>query len=476
MSINDMPERRLAPFRLPLPRPDPPEARALIALAVPMTCIALVNMGMAITDTLMMGWIGPTALAAGAVVSDLYSLVFYLGAGTLSVVAVLAARAVGAADQPGVRSAVRSGFAAALLLLAPAVIIVWHAPDFVRLLGVDASIPELGRGYARAMSVTIAPMLFVSVWRNLLGALGRPRVFLIAALLVLPLNALANLVLMFGWGPVPALGVTGAGIASALVAFALLAGVTIFSAFDAQLRRLHLFGTLWRIDPGEVGVIFRLGLPIGFFTLGEVGLFLLATVVVSVFGAEALAAHAVALRMAGVVYAIPTGLSQAATVRVSNAIGHGSAGSVDRAVSTAMTAGLISGVAIFVALVAGADIIPSLFVGGERAVAATAADLLLLLGLLHLAQGFAGPATAVLRAFKDTKVPAQLSLTGYWMIGMPVGAMLGLGLDLGVFGIWCGLGVGVLSSALLLNRRLFGRTLPGWGASIDETSPADAMR
>jgi hypothetical protein len=58
-----------------------------------MAGIALVNMGMAITDTPMMGWIGPTALAAGAVVSDLYSLVFYLAAGTLSAVAVLAARA-----------------------------------------------------------------------------------------------------------------------------------------------------------------------------------------------------------------------------------------------------------------------------------------------------------------------------------------------------------------------------------------------
>lgn len=48
-----------------------------------MTGTALINMGMSITDTLMMGWIGPTALAAGAVVSDLYSLIFYLAAGTL---------------------------------------------------------------------------------------------------------------------------------------------------------------------------------------------------------------------------------------------------------------------------------------------------------------------------------------------------------------------------------------------------------
>ena len=49
----------------------------------------------------MMGWIGPTALAAGAVVSDLYSLVFYFSAGILTIVATLAARAVGAGEMWG---------------------------------------------------------------------------------------------------------------------------------------------------------------------------------------------------------------------------------------------------------------------------------------------------------------------------------------------------------------------------------------
>jgi MATE family multidrug resistance protein len=447
------PMRQPFPFRLSWPAPDRPEVKALLTLAAPMTGAALVGMGMSITDTLMMGWIGPTALAAGAVVSDLYSLVFYLAAGTLSIVAVLAARAVGAGEPEGVRRAVRAGFAAALLLLAPGVAAVWHAADFVRMLGVDPAVPELGRGYARAMAITLVPMLFVTVWRNLFGALGRPRVFLLALAAALPLNALANLVLMFGWGPVPALGVTGAGIASALVAFALLIGFAAFTFLDPELRRLRLFRAPWHVAFGDVREVFRLGLPIGVFTLGEVGLFLIATVVVSLFGAEALAAHAIALRMAGIVYAIPTGLSQAATVRVGTALGTGERERVDCAVSSTMTVCVISGVLICAALAAGSDVIPRLFIP-DSGTFATASALLLLLGVLHLAQSFAGPATAILRAHKDTRIPTQLSLAGYWAVGMPVGALLGFGLDLGVFGIWCGLGVGVFASALLLNLRL----------------------
>lgn len=244
-------------------------------------------------------------------------------------VAALVARAVGAGERDGVCRAVQSGFAAAVLMLVPGIAAVWYAADVVLLLAVDRSVPDLGRGYAHAMALAMVPMLFVTVWRNLFGALGRPKIFLAAMSAALPLNAVANLVLMFGWGPVPVLGITGAGIASALVAFALLGGFATFTAFDSELRGLRLFRAPARSILGDVRENFRLGLPVGAFTLGEVGMFLIATVVVSLFGAEALAAHAVALRVAGVVYAIPAGLTQAATVRAGAAIGRGESGSID---------------------------------------------------------------------------------------------------------------------------------------------------
>lgn len=466
--------RHARPWRVPWARPETAEIKALLLLAAPIAGASLVSMGMSITDALMMGWIGPTALAAGAVVSDLYSLVFYFCSGILAIVATLAANAIGSRDTDALRRAVQSGFLAALLLMAPACAAVWHAADFVRLLGVEAAVHELGQGYARAMAITILPMLILAVWRNLFGALERPRIFLVAMAAALPLNALANLILMFGWGPVPALGVTGAGIASALVAFALLASFAAFSIMDPQLRNLRLLRSPWHAAIVDVREIFRLGLPIGVFTLGEVGLFLIATVVVSLFGPEALAAHAVALRVAGIVYAIPTGLSQAATVRVATAIGCDKRPHVNSAIGSAMTTGIASGVVICACLVAGAGAIPGLFVAGGSVSAATAAGLLVLLGLLHLGQGLAGPATAVLRAFKDTRIPMQLSLTGYWIIGMPAGAILGFGLDLGVLGIWCGLGLGVFASAVLLSLRLFQSIFSG-GHTVDQGGELEAL-
>ena len=313
----------------------------------------------------------------------------------------------------------------------------------------------MGKDYAHALAFAVVPMLFVAVWRNMFDAIGRPRIYLVAILLALPLNAGANQVLMFGWGPVPAFGLAGAGIGSALVAFALFAGFIVFSTLNAEVRQLRLFEGGWRIEAGLLSEIFRLGLPIGFFTIGEVGIFLLATVVVSLFGVEALAAHAITLRAAGVIYALPVGLSQAATVRVSHAIGGGDSFRLQRAIKSARTVGAISGALILCVLVAAAGILPEWWNGdGARLIVTAVAGMLVLLGILNFAQGFAAPATAVLRSFKETRTPMFLCLAGYWLIGMPIALLAAFSLEQEALGIWIGLASGVASNALLMNLRL----------------------
>lgn len=445
-------------FRLPHLGPDWKESKALIVLAAPITGAALVNMGMSITDTVMMGWIGSKALAAGAVVSDLYSIVFYFLTGLLSIISPMIARAMGANDAAAVRRSMQSGILAALVLSAPALFTVWHATSFLHLLGVEGTVSSLGQAYAHTMAITIVPMLFVALWRNLFGAIGRPRVYLIAILAALPLNALADYVLMFGWGPAPALGIAGAGIASAIVAFGLLTGFVIFTLVNAELRNLRLFNGPWQVCSDELREIFRLGTPIAFFTIGEVGIFLLATVIVSLFGTQALAAHAITLRVAGVIYAIPTGLSQAATIRVSHAIGRADQLGLNLAKQAAVGVGAASGAMLFGLLAGGSDFLPRLFLQNEGdAICGLVSSLLVLLGVLNFAQGFAAPATAILRGFKDTRTPMFLCLAGYWLVGMPVSAIAGFQLGQGAFGIWIGLASGVVATALLMNMRLIQR-------------------
>jgi MATE family multidrug resistance protein len=447
------------------------EAHELIALTAPITGTALINMGMSITDTVMMGWSGPEALAAGAVVSDLYSIIYYFMAGILSASAVLMAQALGARRGAEVRRVLRQGFFAAAILTIPAFFLVWNESSLLRMFGVEETVIELGNGYRQMMALTIMPMMFVAVWRNAFAALGRPKIFLVATLLALPANGLANAVLMFGMGPVPAMGLAGAGLASAIVAIGLAVGFAAFAVRNTEMRQLCLFRRCWRVDKRHLAEIFRLGIPIGFSSLGEVGVYLVSTVIISLFGAAALAAHAITLRMAGVVYALTLGLSQAATVRVGYAVGRGDSRGMAETGWTAVVIGSVFGLVIFAVLAGTSDKLPWLFLkegkAGSDGVASTAAGLLFLLGALNLAVGPASSATAVLRGFKDTRVPMVLCLSAKWVIGIPVAYFAGFRLGWSADGVWAGLVVAEAATAILMCARLFRRGMdshrgPSW--------------
>jgi MATE family multidrug resistance protein len=245
------------------------EACELIALSAPITGTALINMGMSITDTVMMGWVGPEALAAGAVVSDLYSIVYYFMAGILSASAALIAQALGARRGTEVRRVLRQGFFAAAFLTVPAFFLVWNTSWLLHVFGVEDTVIELGSSYGQIMAFTVVPMMFVAVWRNAFAALGRPKIFLVATLLALPVNGLANAVLMFGVGPVPAMGLAGAGLASAIVATGLAVGFGAFAVLNTEMRQLCLFRRWWRVDKRRLGEIFRLDILSAFRALAR---------------------------------------------------------------------------------------------------------------------------------------------------------------------------------------------------------------
>lgn len=452
------------------------EARAMVGIALPMAGVGLVNMGMSITDTVMIGWLGTTELAAGTVVSDLYSIVFYMTSGVLLALGPMIAEAIGARRDADVRRAVRQGLVAAAIVAVPAALAVLNTDLVLRAFGVGETIIGMGRGYAKASAVTIAAMLFVAVWRNVFAACGQSRVFLIATILALPLNAMLNAVLMYGWGPVPAFGLTGAGVASAGVAGCIALGLGAFAAVSPSMRRYDLFRRIWRVDAEKLRELFRNGMPIGVSSLAEYGIWLISTVTVSLFGAEVLAAHAIALRMAGVVYSVPVSLSQAAGIRVGYAVGSGDAAALRRSVSTAMTVGIMGTAALCVSLLLFRDIIPLMFlsgsVDGTGKVTGLASGLLVILGAVIFADGPRALAVGVLRGLKDTRAPLAMAVAGYWVVGVPLGLVLGFSIGWEAKGIWCGILAGVVVTGLLLCTRLYGQVTSGKTAATITLAPA----
>lgn len=150
-------------------------------------------MGMSATDAVMVSVLfGTDAFAAVAVGSDLYSIVFYLNAGILGGIAPFYTAAVTRADNAGRRRLERIGWMTVGLLAMLTVPVVWLAPIWLEALGLQPSLLQQGQGYTRAMALTLIPMLGVMLYRTILTAAEKPKVFLKVTLAMLPLNAVGN--------------------------------------------------------------------------------------------------------------------------------------------------------------------------------------------------------------------------------------------------------------------------------------------
>jgi MATE family multidrug resistance protein len=309
----------------------------------------------------------------------------------------------------------------------------------------------------RALVWGLVPGLWFMALRSFVAALGRPRAALVVILVALPANAFGNWVFMFGHLGAPALGVAGAGVSSSLanvLSFALLAAYVMR---DRRLRRYHVFGRLWRPDWRRLAEVFRVGVPIGATATLEGTMFIGAAFLMGLLGTEALAAHQIALQVPAITFMVPLGIAQAATVRVGLAAGAGDPAGVRRSgrVALVLGAGFMSASSLI--LWAFPRPIIGLFVDTEApadaALVALATRFLAVAALFQIVDGLQAIGQGILRGLKDTRAAMAFAAAGYWLIGLPAGALFAFGLGGGGVGLWLGLALGLaIVAALTVGR------------------------
>ncbi len=206
------------------------EARVIAGIALPLILASLVNMSISITDVVMMGWLGTSSLAAGAIVSDYYSIFFYFCSGILAASSPLIARAIGESRYSRIGNIVQQALLLALSLSLPGALIVYNADVPLHMIGIKQEIIETGLPYARIMAVTFTVMLLVNVLHHFLAAHQKTRVILLITALSMPLNALGNYMFMFGYADIEPMGLAGAAMSSCITAVFILAGMIIYIA------------------------------------------------------------------------------------------------------------------------------------------------------------------------------------------------------------------------------------------------------
>jgi MATE family multidrug resistance protein len=443
------------------------ELGATFALGWPIVLANVAIYAMTATDFIMLGHLSPRALAAGALGFNLYQPAMVLGLGIVAALAPIAAAKIGAGESgEGLRRATHQSLLSAVAFSALAWIYLSQAERILLTIGER---PDLARDagiYMHGYQWSLLPNLLFFTARAIFSAHERPRPTLIAGLVAVAFNALANYALVFGELGVPPLGIIGSGVATTLsqtLMFLILLGA---SFVEPRLRRLRPFALPWRPARSELAALWGLGLPMGAMILAEVGVFSAATMAMGLIGPAALEAHTAALQIATIAFMVPLGLSQAATVRVGLAYGAREVPAIARAGWCAFGLTLLyAGLSASAMIVAPRLLIAPFIKVGAPENAGAVAVAVVLLKVAAIFQVFDASQCALanmLRGLHDSKWPFVIALIGYWAVGAPVGVALGFATPLGAVGVWIGLALGRAVVAILLMSRWLSKERRGF--------------
>ncbi len=435
------------------------EMRANLRLALPLIAAQLTFVSMGTVDAIFAGQLGVSELASVAVGSNIWFLSLVMFMGVAMAVSPIVAQRLGAGQ-----SSERIGrFLRGTLLLAVLLGGIWlclmllAAGPVLTLLDLDARTAGFARQYVFAMAWSAPPLCLCFFLRNGAEGHGLARVPLAAGVVGLCTNAGFAWLLMYGHGPFPPMGPEGCGWATVIGSCAMLAVYVGCYAASSRLRALRMFRPgLPRIDR-ETLEVFKVGLPVAAILAAEVWLFCIGALLMARFGADAVAAHQIAINFASLCFMVPTAIGMATTVRVGHAAGAG-----DRVgVALRGRAGILLGVAFaamsatLMALAPGA--IVSVYTDATH-LAGPAARFLTFAAIFQIFDCVQATSNGALRGLKDTRVPMTLTLFAYWVIGMPLAAGLAFWTDVGPAGIWWGFIAGLAVAAVGLAARFHART------------------
>jgi len=435
------------------------EVRATAALAWPIVLTNLTQSLIQSTDVLLLGWAGPAVLAAGTLGINVYFAFLIFGIGLVYAAAPMIAKELGARFNSvrDVRRTVRQTMWAAVAVVVPVWLILWHAEAILLAMHQQPALAAGAGRFVRALMWGMLPALWYLVLRSFVAALERPVWSLVVAGFGVAFNALLNYSLIFGKLGFPALGLMGAGIGSTCANSFMFVAMAVVVSVHPRFRRYRLFGRFWRADWQRFRAVWRLGFPIAVTLALEITIFNAAVFLMGLIGADSLAAHAVALQIAAFTFMVPLGLSQAATVRVGLALGRRDPGGIARAGWTAFVLGVSFMALMALVMLAMPYRLVELFLDpadpANRPVIRLAVSFLFVAALFQIFDGAQSVGAGMLRGLHDTKVPMLFAGFGYWVVGLATAVGLGFGLGWDGFGIWVGLATGLaVVSALMLSR------------------------
>ncbi|MDP9050416.1 MAG: MATE family efflux transporter [Acidobacteriota bacterium] len=431
----------------------------MLRLALPLVMAEVGWMSMGVVDTVMVGHLPHPAVTISAVALGqvLYNTLAFGIGGVLLGLDTYISQAHGAGELDDANKWLLSGVVLAGLLSAALMGMVWMGPLAMTRMPIDREVMGQAIAFLWALNWGTLPLFLYMTFRRYLQAFNHVRPIAAAVVSANLVNAGLDWLFLFGhrfhvgsWSVgIPAWGVVGAAWSTTLarVYLAMFVGLAVW-----WVDRRHGYGlrsAQRALDWARVSRLVRLGAPVGAQIFVEISIFAAVTALIGVMGTVPLAGHEIALNCVAFTFMVPFAISAAASVRVGQAVGRGSAGEARAAGWTAI--GFGSGFMLCMSALLLA--VPGAIARGfthDPAVIAAAVPLLLVGAAFQFFDGVQITATGALRGAGNTHAGLYVQMIGYWVIGLPIGWWLGFGRKMGAVGLWIGLAAGLMFAGVAL--------------------------
>ena len=428
--------------------------KAIFLLAVPMVLEMMMESLFAVTDTFWVGRLGANAVATIGLTETMMIIIYTVAMGLGIAASAIIARRVGEHDRDGAAtSTVQALLLAALFSIALSIVGAVYAPELLMLMGASADVLNTGTMFTRVMLGGSATAFMLFMINACFRGAGDAAIAMRVLWLANGLNIVLGPLFIFGVGPFPKLGVTGAAVATTIgrgigVLFAL--SRLAKGSGELAVGRRHFtidFGVMTRILRLSANGTFQVLVS----SLNWIGLVRL----MSSFGSTAMAGYTIAIRL--VIFALlpAWGLSNAAATLVGQSLGAHDPERAERSAWTAARYNLAFLGGMGVIFIAIAPWIVSAFTS-DTGVAKVA-----IFGLRTIAAGFPFFAFGMVftQAFNgagDTVTPTWINICVFWLFEVPLAWVLAEHTPLGLNGIFVSVlaayAVLAVVSALLFRR------------------------
>jgi putative MATE family efflux protein len=428
--------------------------RAILLLAVPMVLEMVLESLFAVVDVFWVGRLGANAVATVGLTESMLSLVFAVGMGLSLSTTAMVARRIGEKDPEGAAVAGVQAITLGLIVsVAIGIPCLLFAPNLLRLMGASPEIVAVGSGYTRICLGGSCAVLLLFLNNAIFRGAGDAAI----AMRLLWVSNIINLILdpclIFGWGPFPRLGVTGAALATFIGR-----SIGVLYQFYRLLRGTERI----RILRNQIRLNFKVLLRLLRVSLTGILQFAIAHTswiglvrIVSIFGAAALAGYTIAIRIVIFMILPSWGLSNAAATLVGQNLG---AGHPERAEKAVWRTGLynvafLGAVGIF--FIFFAEPVVRLFTH-DPAVVPLGAACLRIVSYGNLGYAYFMVMMQAFNGAGDTITPTIVNFFGFWLLEIPLAYWLAIPLHMHSNGVFFSIAIAesamAAASAILFKR------------------------